>query len=193
MIEWLSNLEISILYWINQTTSNFIFDSFFPFYTDLHKSSVFAIPFALFIIYVFIKKFKKLGLLYFLFLIVSIALSDFTGGKIKNYYQRTRPYAEASLNIKQRSPANPKKSFPSNHASNSFGIATYLAVFFPQSRIITFPLASLVAYSRMYNGVHYPSDILAGGILGSLFALLFSRLALFIGLKFYSKQENQKD
>lgn len=176
MIEWLSNLDISILTWINITTSNKWFDSFFPFYTDLHKNPYFAAPFVLLILFFFIKKYKRPGITYFIFLILSISTGDFFGSIIKNQVQRPRPYAVTEYHFIQRSPASPYKSFPSNHAMNTFGAANYISAFFPQAKIVLYTAAALVAYSRMYNGVHYPSDILAGALIGVLFAYIFSKL-----------------
>jgi undecaprenyl-diphosphatase len=58
------------------------------------------------------------------------------------------------------------KSFPSSHAANNFGAATILTYFYRKIAWIFFSLAALVAFSRVYVGVHYPFDVLAGAILG---------------------------
>lgn len=177
MNEWLSNIDNSILQGINQTLSNSVFDSFFPFYTDLHKLPYFIIPAILILVYLFYRKYQRQGITYFIFLLLALSFGDFTGSLVKNYFLRPRPFTVSELHITQRSPANPNKSFYSNHASNSFTFAVYTAQFFPQAKLILYPIAALVGYSRMYNGVHYPSDVITGGVVGSLIGLFFSFLA----------------
>jgi membrane-associated phospholipid phosphatase len=62
-------------------------------------------------------------------------------------------------------------SFPSGHASTSFACATVLVAFAPRLAPLWAILACAVAYSRVYVGVHYPADVLAGAALGTLVAL----------------------
>ncbi|MES2802244.1 MAG: phosphatase PAP2 family protein [Bdellovibrionota bacterium] len=177
MMEWLSNLEKSILLWINQTNSNSIFDGLFPFYTDIHKNIWFSIPAVLILLYFFIHRFKRAGLTYFIFLALSIGISDFAGKNIKNNFPRMRPYTVKELQITEKSPAGPTSSFYSNHTSNMFTFATYTSQFFPAAKPLLFILAFLTGYSRMYNGVHYPSDVLVGALMGLLIGWLCARIA----------------
>lgn len=176
MIEWLSNLEKSILLKIYQN-SNSTFDGLFPFYTDLHKNSWFSIPALLILIYFFIGKYKRSGVTYFLFLALSIGVSDFAGKIVKNNFPRMRPYTVSELQIKEKSPAGPTSSFYSNHTSNMVNLATYTSQFFPAAKPFLFALAFLTGYSRMYNGVHYPSDVLVGALMGLLIGWLIAHLA----------------
>jgi undecaprenyl-diphosphatase len=62
-------------------------------------------------------------------------------------------------------------SFPSGHAATSFACAATLARFAPRrTAVVLYVLAALIAYSRVYVGVHYPLDVIAGAILGLLVA-----------------------
>jgi undecaprenyl-diphosphatase len=61
-------------------------------------------------------------------------------------------------------------SFPSGHAATSFACAATLAMFLPRRAAVLYVLAALIAYSRVYVGVHYPLDVLAGAALGLLVA-----------------------
>jgi len=66
-------------------------------------------------------------------------------------------------------------SFPSGHSASSFACATVLGVFVPSLRIPLFALAALVAWSRVYVGVHYPVDVVVGALLGVLVGLAVLR------------------
>ena len=72
----------------------------------------------------------------------------------------------------QLGPPSSTHSFPSGHAATSFACATVLSFYVPRYRVACFGLAALVALSRVYNGMHYPTDVLAGALLGVLIALL---------------------
>jgi len=72
-------------------------------------------------------------------------------------------------------PNNP--SFPSGHAMTSFACAATLAWLTPLPRVALFTLAALIAWSRVYTGVHYPLDVIAGAALGLLVARALRLLA----------------
>jgi undecaprenyl-diphosphatase len=66
----------------------------------------------------------------------------------------------------QLGPPSTTHSFPSGHSATSFACATVLAHYAPRLRVPFFTLATLIAFSRIYNGMHYPTDVLAGAVLG---------------------------
>jgi undecaprenyl-diphosphatase len=68
-------------------------------------------------------------------------------------------------------------SFPSGHAASSFACAALLASLTPLPKVPLFALAALIAFSRVYNGVHYPLDVVGGAALGLLVATALRLLA----------------
>ena len=89
---------------------------------------------------------------------------------LKNGIKRHRP-CEVLSGVHQRISPSDRFSFPSGHTAAAFVIATLIAHFFP---ILTVPVsiwAMLVGVSRIYLGVHYPTDILAGLVIGIICAL----------------------
>lgn len=128
---------------------------------------------------------KRTGLL-LVFVALLITCTDQLSNFFKYGAQRLRPCHEPGLEGVVRlvkSSCGGRFGYFSAHAANSFGLATFFSVFWGARRwfwgMLLLLWALLVAYSRIYLGVHYPLDIisgcLAGGILGWLFARLFIR------------------
>jgi len=112
-----------------------------------------------------------------LVIFISLLLGHFFNNVfLKSIFERPRPFYKNEdfkdyiLGIGMELPVG--TSFPSGHAFSSFLCATILALFNKKSALIFFPLAFLIAISRAYLCVHYPSDILVGSILGVLFGLV---------------------
>jgi len=118
-------------------------------------------------------KYKRKFLIIILFIILAAALADQTSVIIKNAVQRFRPCHEPSLEGLVhivRDECGGKFSFVSSHASNSFNVAL-ISLLFIKKRWFTISIllwASVVGYSRVYLGVHYPGDVICGAILGIL-------------------------
>jgi undecaprenyl-diphosphatase len=177
MSDFLWNLDLTLFKFINQTLSFGWLDQITPVLTDIHHHFAiikFGLP--LLILTFFLKKYKRTGLTYFLFFILAASTSDFVGGKVKKIFLRPRPFQIAETQAIQKAPAGTNNSFYSNHASNNFAAATYLAAFFPGGQIYFLSIAGFIALTRVHTGVHYPSDIFVGALMGILWGFFFSRL-----------------
>lgn len=167
-------------------------DVFFPAITDLHKNPWLFIPVILGILGYFYFRFTKLGLVSFLVLTTTLAISDFVGAKVvKPYFGRARP-PEAGLDVVLRSPHYGGLSFTSNHAANIFCAAVFLSILFPKGRWLFIGIASLVAYSRVYCGVHFPLDVLFGSLQGTLIGFASALLLVRSNLNPFRGQPWQK-
>lgn len=167
----LTGWDQALFHFINTNLSNPYFDIFFPAITDLHKTWGFRFVFLPIILALMIYFHRLKGLIIFIGLALSQGLGDKIGSIGKHFWQRPRPFEIPELETIQRSAAG-GFSFPSNHALNMFCVAYFLSVFFPRGRWVFFVCAFLVAMSRVYNGVHFPFDVISGGVLGVFVGLL---------------------
>lgn len=131
-------------------------------------------------------KAKAIRLIY---VIASVGLADrFTSGFMKPYFQRLRPCHDPTIENVLHLVGNcgGQFGFASSHASNSFALALcFYLIYRKQNHFIwtIFVWAALVSYSRVYVGVHFPTDIFAGAIVGVLIAYI---LHFFVS-KIYTK------
>lgn len=180
MLDFLRNLDLAVFKFINQTLSFAWLDQASPVLTNLDHYLWISILVPLVTFFFFVKKYKRTGITYFLFLVLALSASDFVGGKVKKIALRPRPFQVEENQTIQKAEASLNSSFYSNHSSNNFTAATYLTAFFPGGQIFFFIMASLVALTRVHVGVHYPSDILVGSLMGIIWGVIFSRLVKLI-------------
>jgi undecaprenyl-diphosphatase len=103
--------------------------------------------------------------------LVADALGELGSDILKDVIPRARPHVHALVTRPH------SHSFPSGHATTSFACATVLALALPRLAVPLLVLAAAVAWSRVYVGVHYPLDVLAGAALGALIGAAVPRFA----------------
>ena len=172
-MEYIVSIDKQLLIFLNHTNSPF-FDYFFWFFTSIPI----WIPLYVTIAYVILKQNIRVGLVLVLAIVLTFILTDQISSSIfKNLFERLRPSHEPTLDGLVRIFSNYRGGpfgFVSGHAANSFGLATIVSLII-RNKWLTISLllwAAINSYSRVYFGVHYPGDVLAGGALGVIVAYL---------------------
>ena len=208
MIEHIIQFDKNLFYFINKSISNPVFDFFMPIITN--GKVWLPIYLCLFFYLIFfnhvsnikrsgIKKpfsnyftnlirYNKKGFIVALMLAIAVVLADqISANLIKDLVGRARPCQELN-DINLLVNCGSGKSFPSSHSTNNFAAAVILSYFYKNKAYLFFTLATLVALSRVFVGVHYPIDIFFGAILG----WLISMSLIYIYKKFISKRFDDK-
>ncbi|MEJ5287264.1 MAG: phosphatase PAP2 family protein [Bacteroidota bacterium] len=168
-METLFNIDLSIFYFINKSIANPIFDKLFVLLTVQENWYLLYSV----LIYFLWSKYQIRGKIFILLLVITIFVADqLSSHLIKELVGRIRP-CHTLQDIRLLVPCGGGKSFPSSHAVNNFAFAILLGSFFRNYRVHFIVIATLIAISRIYVGVHYPSDVVGGAILGTLVGFLF--------------------
>ena len=172
MSEIFISVDRSLFHFINWTLGNNVFDIVMPFLTDLNKTLLGKfLAGSIWVLLVW--KGGKKGRLVAFFLIPLIVLSDqLSSSLVKKIITRPRPCHTIDgirmvENIRLLVDCGSGFSFPSSHAVNNFAAASYFSYFYRRWTWAFFTFAALVALSRVFVGVHYPSDIVGGAIIGT--------------------------
>ncbi len=171
MLETLLNLDGGFLLFLQDSIRNPFLNSIMIFITSLGNGGMIWI--AATILLLIPKKTRKVGAISGVALLLSLLINN---NLIKNIVQRPRPFVTFT-DLQIIIPTPSEFSFPSGHTSSSFAAAAVFYRHLPKKLgIPSVVLAGLIGFSRLYVGVHYPTDVIAGVIMG----ILLSYLAEFI-------------
>lgn len=173
MTDIFRNLDHSVFHLINQSLSAEWLD---PLMIVLSSKWVW-IPFYVLIGFLFIKKYRLQSWIVFLLAVIVISLSDSVSSKvIKPGVKRLRPnHAMNNVRMPDKNDGHSKYGFVSSHAANAFAVFVFSGLFLGLKRrhfMLLMMIPLLISYSRVYLGVHYPADILGGGMVGTFFSIL---------------------
>ncbi|WP_306639873.1 phosphatase PAP2 family protein [Sanyastnella coralliicola] len=194
MIEQLESWDQELLLFLNSLRADWLDQPMFAM-----TKMWFWIPILAFLVYALYKKYPggKQFMVIVLGIALTVAASDLISYRLfKLQIKRYRPTHHLVIGEQVQTVTDfdgneyrgGKYGFLSSHATNYFGIATFVFIMLGRARKYRwlFIWAALIAYTRIYLGVHYPSDILCGAILGILIALGTTRLTN-LGLQYQAR------
>lgn len=163
MAEWLMDWEGGFLFFLQEHLRNPLLDNVMRFVTSLGNAGFVAIIAC--IVLLGIKKYRKVGMAASLSLVMDFLIVNVL---LKNLVARIRPYEVLDglqLIVKEATDF----SFPSGHSGACFAVASVMFLSLPKKvGVPAVGLALLIAFSRLYVGIHYPTDVLGGILIGCL-------------------------
>jgi len=191
--DFLYSIDKSIFLFINVTLSSPHLDPAMTRITDLKFWLIPGLLAAA--LYVF-RENKKKALTVLGLIALTVALSDPISSQIlKKIFHRPRPcnpefFVEGGRFLLGRWGS---LSFPSSHSVNMFAFATLLFCFYRKYGAYFYSFAGLIAYTRVYNGVHYPFDVAGGAVFGCLLGWGVYSGFVFIRTKYFKPKAEDKD
>jgi membrane-associated phospholipid phosphatase len=184
-MSFLQSIDTALFNFGNQSLSNPAFDWLMPI---LSGNRLF-IPFVIFMSVFLIWKHQRRGALCVVFCLLVVGIGDgWVINTIKHLVARPRPFNDVETAITLVG-ATGSPSFPSAHSANAFAVSMVIFIFYRGSWKFMLPLAFGIAFSRVYNGVHYPSDTIVGSVMGAGYGLgivwMFRELWSWAGPKWF--------
>ncbi len=153
--------ELRWMRWMKRWWTSPFWDRVLPWLT--HFGSHFAVILFIFLAWILTREGRILGYLFLLYATQSLIVYS-----LKYLQRRKRPLF--ILGMAEKIAKGPGEildpSFPSAHTTLAFMMATLLSAWFPTYRVIFFTLAGFIGWTRLYLGLHYPTDVITGCLLG---------------------------
>jgi len=156
-------MDTALFYDINSGFHSPLLDTFMVLITEKAY-----IPILLIMIPAFVRDIKKASIV-FLLCVIAFAIGDVSSSMLKHLFKRPRP-CHTLIGVRLLVGCGHSFSMPSSHTVNAFAVVMTFSHFFRRYTIPMFTTATAVALSRIYVGVHYPSDVLAGAAWGCVVA-----------------------
>jgi len=168
----LNSWDTDLFYKINTVWTSSFFDHNLPWWRD----STTWYPVYLFLFVFILINFGWRAWTWILFIVLNVTITDqLSSSFIKQWIPRLRPCQDPNMIDNVRMLLNHCSgglSFPSSHATNHFGAAVFiyctLRKYFKNYTYLFFFWAASISYAQVYVGVHYPTDVLGGAIIGSI-------------------------
>lgn len=179
MIERLVAIDQELFYWVNRGLAHPVLDALLP----MSRNMFFWAPLYVFLIAFLTINFGKKGWLMIGVVILTFACTDLLSSSvIKPLVGRLRPCNDEEVRqwVRLLVQCGGGKSFTSSHATNHFGLAVLVGLmlrpYFRPALWLFIVWAGTISLAQVYVGVHYPFDVLAGGLLGSAIAVMMWQL-----------------
>ncbi|MCD6062096.1 MAG: hypothetical protein K0R82_7 [Flavipsychrobacter sp.] len=172
---FLITFDYGLWYYLNTEWHNYILDAIMPFFRNQWSWA----PLYLFLLMFMTMNFGRRGWMWCIFFLLTFAISDYLSASVlKPIFVRMRPCNTPFLQTMVHNivPCGSGPSFPSAHAANHFALGVFMATTL-HSKVkgiwwMTMTWALMIGYAQVYVGVHFPLDVICGGMLGAAAGIL---------------------